>query len=79
MGINAWFRIVILKKNGFTWDDQQNMQCINCGFASNKKYKGEIGDILENYPKDFINACKEVNGRWWIPFIKLRIISYHQR
>ena len=50
-------------------DDQQNMQCINCGFASNKKYKGEIGDILENYPKDFINACKEVNGRWWIPAV----------
>ena len=50
-------------------DDQQNMQCTNCGFASNKKYKGEIGDILENYPKDFINVCKEVNDRWWIPAI----------
>ena len=50
-------------------DDQQNMQCTNCGFASNSKYKGEIGDILENYPKDFINACKEVNGRWWIPAV----------
>ena len=50
-------------------DDQQNMQCINCGFASNKKYKGEIGDILENYPEDFISVCKEVNGRWWIPAI----------
>ena len=50
-------------------DDQQNMQCTNCGFASNKKYKGEIGDILENYPKDFIKACKEVNGRWWIPAV----------
>ena len=50
-------------------DDQQNMQCINCGFASNKKYKGEIGDILENYPEDFISVCKEVNGRWWIPAV----------
>ena len=50
-------------------DDQQNMQCTNCGFASNKKYKGEIGDILENYPKDFINVCKEVNDRWWIPAV----------
>ena len=50
-------------------DDQQNMQCTNCGFASNKKYKGEIGDILENYPKDFINVCREVNNRWWIPAI----------
>tara|TARA_A100001015_G_scaffold314037_1_gene422649 strand:+ start:389 stop:796 length:408 start_codon:yes stop_codon:yes gene_type:complete len=50
-------------------DDQQNMQCTNCGFASNQKYKGEIGDILENYPKDFINVCKEVNNRWWIPAI----------
>ena len=50
-------------------DDQQNMQCTNCGFASNQTYKGEIGDILENYPKDFINVCKEVNNRWWIPAI----------
>ena len=50
-------------------DDQQNMQCTNCGFASNQKYKGEIGDILENYPKDFINVCKENNGRRWIPAI----------
>ena len=50
-------------------DDQQNMQCTNCGFASNKKYKGEIGDILENYPKDFINVCKKVNDRWWIPAV----------
>ena len=50
-------------------DDQQNMQCTNCGFASNEKYKGEIGDILENYPKDFINVCRQVNDRWWIPAI----------
>ena len=50
-------------------DDQQNMQCTNCGFASNKKYKGEIGDILENYPKDFIGVCRQVNDRWWIPAI----------
>ena len=50
-------------------DNDQNMQCTNCGYASNSKYKGEIGDILENYPKDFINACKEVNGRWWIPAV----------
>ena len=50
-------------------DDQQNMQCTNCGFASNKKYKGEIGDILENYPDDFIGVCREVNDRWWIPAI----------
>ena len=50
-------------------DDDQNMQCTNCGFASNKNYKGEIGDILENYPKDFINVCRQVNDRWWIPAI----------
>ena len=37
--------------------------------CSNSKYKGEIGDILENYPKDFIGVCREVNGRWWIPTI----------
>ena len=45
------------------------MQCTNCGYASNSKYKGEIGDILENYPKDFINVCRQVNDRWWIPAI----------
>ena len=43
-------------------DDEQNMQCTNCGFASNEKYKGEIGDILENYPDDFIGVCRKVNA-----------------
>jgi hypothetical protein len=50
-------------------DDDQNMQCTNCGFASNKKYKGEISDILENYPNDFISVCRKINDRWWIPAI----------
>ena len=46
-------------------DDEQNMQCTNCGFASNKNYKDKIVD----FPEDFQSACKEVNGRWWMPAV----------
>ena len=46
-------------------DDEQNMQCTNCGFASNKNYKDKIVD----FPEDFQSACKEINGRWWMPAV----------
>ena len=47
----------------YKWTNQ------NTGRKYLGSHKGEIGDILENYPKDFINVCKEINGRWWIPAI----------
>ena len=46
-------------------DDEQNMQCTNCGFASNKNYKDKVVD----FPEDFQSACKEINGRWWMPAV----------
>ena len=30
----------------FLGDDQQNIQCTNCGFASNQKYKGETEEEI---------------------------------
>ena len=46
-------------------DDEQNMQCTQCGYASNKDYK----DKMVEFPEDFQSVCKEVNGRWWMPAV----------
>ena len=36
-------------------DEEQNMQCTNCGYASNKDYK----DKMVEFPEDFQSVCKE--------------------
>ena len=46
-------------------DAEQNMQCTQCGYASNKNYKDKVLD----FPEDFQSVCKEVNGRWWMPAV----------
>ena len=46
-------------------DEEQNMQCTQCGYASNKDYKNKVVE----FPEDFQSACKEVNGRWWMPAV----------
>ena len=46
-------------------DDEQNMQCTHCGYASNKNYK----DKVVEFPEDFQSVCKEINGRWWMPAV----------
>ena len=46
-------------------DDEQNMQCTQCGYASNKDYKNKVVE----FPEDFQSVCKEVNGRWWMPAV----------
>ena len=46
-------------------DDEQNMQCTQCGYASNKNYK----DKVVEFPEEFQSVCKEVNGRWWMPAV----------
>ena len=46
-------------------DDEQNMQCTQCGYASNKDYK----DKMVEFPEDFQSVCKEINGRWWMPAV----------
>ena len=46
-------------------DDEQNMQCTHCGYASNKKYKNKVVE----FPEDFQSVCREINGRWWMPAV----------
>ena len=46
-------------------DEEQNMQCTQCGYASNKDYK----DKMVEFPEDFQSVCKEINGRWWMPAV----------
>ena len=46
-------------------DDEQNMQCTQCGYASNKDYK----DKMVEFPEDFQSVCREINGRWWMPAV----------
>ena len=45
-------------------DDSQSMQCILCGYASSKDYKEQLSDELDD---KFINVCKNINGRNWLP------------
>ena len=45
-------------------DDSQSMQCIHCGYASSKDYKEQLSDELDD---KFINVCKNINGRNWVP------------
>lgn len=46
-------------------DEEQNMQCTYCGYASNKDYKNKVVD----FPKDFQSVCREINDRWWMPAV----------
>ena len=48
-------------------DDEQNMQCLYCGFASNKKMKSHISD--NPFPQEFKDVCREINNRWWAPSV----------
>ena len=48
-------------------DDEQNMQCLTCGFASNKDMKSHIKD--NPFPEEFKDICKNLNDRWWAPSV----------
>ena len=48
-------------------DEEQNMQCLHCGFASNKKMKSHISD--NPFPQEFKDVCREINDRWWAPSV----------
>ena len=48
-------------------DDEQNMQCLHCGFASNKKMKSHISD--NPFPQNFKDVCRQLNDRWWAPSV----------
>ena len=48
-------------------DNEQNMQCLYCGFASNKDMKSHIKD--NPFPQEFKDVCIEINDRWWAPSV----------
>ena len=48
-------------------DEEQNMQCLYCGFASNKKMKSHIND--NPFPQEFKDVCKKIIDRWWAPSV----------
>ena len=48
-------------------DEEQNMQCLHCGFASNKKMKSHISD--NPFPQNFKDVCRQLNDRWWAPSV----------
>ena len=33
-------------------DDEQNMQCTNCGYASNKDYKNKVVEFPQDFQSD---------------------------
>ena len=47
-------------------DNEQNMQCLACGFASNNDMKTHI----KPFPDDFKDVCVETGeGRYWAPSV----------
>ena len=47
-------------------ESEQNMQCLECGFASNNDMKTHI----KPFPKDFKDVCVETNkDRYWAPSV----------
>ena len=48
-------------------DDEQNMQCLYCGYASNKKMKSHIDD--NPFPQEFKDVCRNINDRWYAPSV----------
>ena len=47
-------------------DNEQNMQCLACGYASNSSMKTHI----KPFPEDFKDVCVETdNGRYWAPSV----------
>ena len=43
-------------------DDEQNMQCLGCGFGSNNKMKSD-----DYNAEEFQDVCKKIKDRWWAP------------
>ena len=48
-------------------DNEQNMQCLVCGFASNRHMKSHVND--NPFPQEFKDVCREINDRWWAPSV----------
>ena len=48
-------------------DDQQNMQCLGCGYGSNNNMKEHISD--NPFPQEFKDVCVKLNDRFWAPSV----------
>ena len=47
-------------------DNEQNMQCLACGYASNSNMKTSVQPL----PEDFKDVCVETDkGRFWAPSV----------
>ena len=48
-------------------DNEQNMQCLTCGFASNKDMKSHVND--NPFPQEFKDVCRKMGDRFWAPSV----------
>tara|TARA_A100001515_G_scaffold94704_1_gene75845 strand:- start:498 stop:914 length:417 start_codon:yes stop_codon:yes gene_type:complete len=48
-------------------DEEQNMQCLGCGFGSNNNMKDHISD--NPFPQEFKDVCRKLGKRFWVPSV----------
>ena len=48
-------------------DEEQNMQCLGCGFGSNNNMKDHISD--NPFPQEFKDVCRKLGKRYWAPSV----------
>ena len=48
-------------------DEEQNMQCLGCGFGSNNNMKEHISD--NPFPQEFKDVCRKMGDRFWAPSV----------
>jgi len=48
-------------------DEEQNMQCLGCGYGSNNNMKEHISD--NPFPQEFKNVCEKMGDRFWAPSV----------
>ena len=48
-------------------DEEQNMQCLGCGYGSNNDMKSHISD--NPFPQEFKDVCEKIGDRFWAPSV----------
>ena len=48
-------------------DEEQNMQCLGCGFGSNNNMKDHISD--NPFPQEFKDVCRKLGKRFLAPSV----------
>ena len=48
-------------------DEEQNMQCLGCGYGSNNNMKSHISD--NPFPQEFKDICEKIGDRFWAPSV----------